>query len=609
MKGDPIWEATQMMLRYPYFLRKMWEATGNDRLDPLCWIDIDIARWLQHNIEQQVDCALLAYRGFGKTSKFTQTLPLWMGLRDPENRTAIISKTKPFTQSLLKGCRQWLDVVPFLNDLIPDASGRHRDRVSEFDFGPAKVTKDPSVAARGIESQLTGMHGSMLVCDDIETKENTKTISAREWIRLQTSEFRRITEPYDGTVIVIGTVHHEETIYEDLQRRGYEIRSYPVEVPSDIHVCGWEAPRVMRAKHHHEERLGRSLKESDHIPLHPGMSVDQVRRRLRDGRSEFAKQEMQCPRLGGDLKYPLRLTDLIVPPFEFDPHTAPVACQWGMESGHAKSTAWEHHDLPCLGWATDRLYKPFRTAELWEPYERTIACMDPSGGGDDETALAIVSVLRGMLWVKAVVGFEPGLGIDTQKVLLPMIDLLKHHAATELVIEANFGGQAIEQLVRPLLERHRVRKGEEDEKGWACSVRTITARAQKEARIIAALEPVMNAHRLVVSREALQPDDNRKRKYELQWQIAGMTREPGCLAHDDRVDALAMAVAELTPHLGYDTDTSESAAQRRARQAYIRQIEREIVGRDSGVRFFRTHPRERATARRPRKPKKRDPLI
>ena len=74
---------------------------------------------------------------------------------------------------------------------------------------------------------------------------------------------------------------------------------------------------------------------------------------------------------------------------------------------------------------------------------------------------------------------------------------------------------------------------------------------QKEARIIDTLEPVMNQHRLVVCPSVIDQDyrstegysSEAIQRYRLFYQMTRITRERGSLVQDDRLDALAGAVA------------------------------------------------------------------
>jgi hypothetical protein len=97
--------------------------------------------------------------------------------------------------------------------------------------------------------------------------------------------------------------------------------------------------------------------------------------------------------------------------------------------------------------------------------------------------------------------------------------------------------------------------------GHQCAVEEAEwSRAQKEARIIGTLEPVMNQHRLVVCKSVIDTDwrsvegraGDDAHRYRLFYQMTRITAERGSLAVYDRLDALAMAVAYWEDHMAVD---------------------------------------------------------
>ena len=84
---------------------------------------------------------------------------------------------------------------------------------------------------------------------------------------------------------------------------------------------------------------------------------------------------------------------------------------------------------------------------------------------------------------------------------------------------------------------------------------------QKERRILSVLEPVTQQHRLVVARSAIEWDlesiskiegEDGRHRYSLFHQFTHITRERECLTHEDRLDALSMAVGAFGELLGVD---------------------------------------------------------
>ena len=88
-------------------------------------------------------------------------------------------------------------------------------------------------------------------------------------------------------------------------------------------------------------------------------------------------------------------------------------------------------------------------------------------------------------------------------------------------------------------------------------IEEVRANVRKEDRIIDALEPVMNQHRLVIDRKVVEWDfksnpeapPEERLLYMLFYQMSRMCREKGAVKHDDRLDALAQGVKYYTDAL------------------------------------------------------------
>ena len=96
------------------------------------------------------------------------------------------------------------------------------------------------------------------------------------------------------------------------------------------------------------------------------------------------------------------------------------------------------------------------------------------------------------------------------------------------------------------------------------------ANVRKEDRIIDALEPVFNQHRMVIDPKVIQWDYNSNAdaasesrfQYMLGYQISRMCREKGAVRHDDRIDALAQGVKWYTD--AFAISANAAIAQRKA---------------------------------------------
>ena len=95
-----------------------------------------------------------------------------------------------------------------------------------------------------------------------------------------------------------------------------------------------------------------------------------------------------------------------------------------------------------------------------------------------------------------------------------------------------------------------------------CELEEVKHSKQKELRIIDTLEPVISGHKLIVAASVISKDFQSTReyptetahKYQLFWQMSHITRDKGSLGHDDRLDALAIAVAYWVEQMSQDVN-------------------------------------------------------
>jgi hypothetical protein len=136
-----------------------------------------------------------------------------------------------------------------------------------------------------------------------------------------------------------------------------------------------------------------------------------------------------------------------------------------------------------------------------------------------------------------------GTGMQTLEALA---NTAKKWNVKKIIIEANFGDGMFTKLLNPVLGRI-----------YPCSTEDVKHHVQKEKRIIDTLEPVMASHKLIVNQSLVEKDYSSvshyplddQHRYRLFYQLTRITREKGALASDDRLDALAMAVAYWVNHM------------------------------------------------------------
>lgn len=495
-------------------------------------LQYDIAEFMQHGPKRTV---IMAFRGVGK-SWICSAYVVHQLLLDPSKNFLVVSASKSRSDDFSTFTLRIINEIPCLQHLKP-RDGQRFSKVA-FDVAPAPPAHAPSVKSLGITSQLTGSRADVIVADDVEVPNNSQTQGMRDKLDEQVKEFEAIIKPLDTSrIIFLGTPQCEDSIYSKLQERGYNTRVWPSEYTTPDkaqHLYGDNlAPFVM--KDCHDENIGKSTE-----PLRFS-EMDLEERRLSYGRSGYALQFMLNPRLSDVDRYPLKINDLVV--MDIDNEVGPEKIVWAANPDNAYDNS-----LPNVGFNGDRFFRPFQTVGDHIPFTGSVMSIDPSGRGRDETAYAVVKMLNGQLFVPEAGGMRGGYSENTLKELAK---LAKAHNVNTIVIESNMGDGMFTELLKPILRTIH-----------PCSLEEVRHSQQKERRIIDTLEPVLNQHRLIVDPKVIKDDYQSAQSYPLEqqsrymllYQLSRITNDRGSLLQDDRLDALAIAIAYWTTQMAQDVD-------------------------------------------------------
>ena len=522
-------------LTFQVFLMECWKHL---RLPSPTPIQLDISEYIGDLRKSPRRVVVEAFRGVGK-SYITSAYVCYRLLLNPDIKCLVVSASKvraddfsTFTQRLIKE-------MPILEELIPREG--QRDSKISFDVGPSKAAHAPSVKSVGITGQLSGSRADLIIADDIEIPSNSQTQMMREKLGESIKEFDAVLSP-GGQVIFLGTPQCEQTIYDVLPQRGYEMRIWTARFPL-------EAQR--------EKYLGRIspfINELvDKAGMKPGEPTDPLRfseedlmeRELSYGKSGFALQFMLDTSLSDLDRYPLKLNDLVVMDLSTD--TAPETLVF------QRAPYLQIEDIPMVGLHGDKWYRPLDIGSKWIPYEGSVLAVDPSGRGRDETSWCVVKMLSGNLFLVAQGGVHGGGYSD--EVMGMLCKQAKNHKVNLVLVESNFGDGMFQALLEPHLK-----------KIYPVGIEEVRHQTQKEKRIIDVLEPVMNQHRLIVDTQVVHQDFQSTQhlppeaalSFQLFYQMTRITKDRGALRHDDRLDCLAMGVRYWVDRMNVEQQEAQS---------------------------------------------------
>lgn len=464
---------------------------------------------------------LEGFRGVAK-SFITCAYAVWRLWRNPQLKVMVVSASKDRADANAVFIKRIINALDFLEHLKPDPSKGNRDTQNLFDVAPAIPDISPSVKSVGITGQITGSRADVLISDDVEVPGNSGTQIQRDKLSEAVKEYDAILKP-GGQIIYLGTPQCEMSLYNELQNRGYVCRIYPVvypETPQERSNYGDNlAPFIA-------EKYDKNPEAYAGYPTDPARFNEEEieKRKLSYGKAGFALQFLLNTNLSDAEKYPLKVADFIVADLDMKESSL----KWSWASGHAQRLS----DVPCVALKGDYYYAPLMRSQEVSGYTGTVMAVDPSGRGKDETAYAVIKYLNGYLFLMEVGGYPNGYSDETLKILA---NKAKFWGVNNIVVEANFGDGMFTQLLKPVLNNIH-----------PCSVEEVKNNKQKELRIIDTLEPVMMRHKLIVNKSVVFDDYKvyeKDQQYSLIYQLTRISRERGALAHDDRLDALTMAVA------------------------------------------------------------------
>ena len=523
-----------MQADFKLFLQALW--TQLDLPSPTR-AQYAIADYLQNGPKR---LQIQAFRGVGK-SWITGAFVLWTLFNNAEKKIMIISASKERADNMSIFLQKLIIETPWLSHLRPKSDDARWSRIS-FDVN-CSPHQAPSVKSVGITGQLTGSRADLMILDDIEVPGNSMTEFMREKLLQLCTEAESILTPKDDSrIMFLGTPQTVFTVYRKLAERNYRPFVWPARYP--------------RKASNYEGLLAPQLQEDIDTGVEPWDvtddrfdDVDLIEREAAMGRSNFMLQFMLDTSLSDAEKFPLKMADLIVT--SVNPDKCPESIIWCSDPANVIK------DAPTVGLPGDYFYSPMQQQGEWLPYAETICSVDPSGRGSDETTAAYISQRNGFLYVHEMRAYRDGYSDNT---LLDILKGCKKFKASKLLIESNFGDGIVAELFKKHIQNLAMNIGIEETR----------ANVRKEDRIIDALEPILNQHRLVIDRSVIDwdyksnPDEAPEKRlmYMLFYQMSRMCREKGAVRHDDRIDCLAQGVKYFTDAFGISAQEEIKARKR-----------------------------------------------
>lgn len=517
-------------------------------------IQRDIANTLQYDPANYL--LVEAQRGEAKTT-ITSAYAIWHLIQNPSARVLVISAAGDMASQISSLMFRILFGMEVLECMRPcgdmmNASAKNFDVHHDL----KGIDKSPSVVSKGADSNIQGFRADLVIGDDIESKKNSKTAMAREVLLGIIDEFTAICS--NGKIVLLGTPQSSNSVYNILPSRGCTVRiwtgRYPT--PKQRPLYGdLLAPIIVKdIEEHPELQTGGGIDGDQGQVTDPIMFSEEKhqRKELQIGDTNYQLQYMLNTSLLDANKQVLKIEDAMF--MSIPPDKVYSEYMYGRGQGNQIVVP---QSSALVG---KRVYRPMEClTQCILSYQGRRMDIDPAGGGanGDEVGIAVTYYCNGYVYVPYCGGIKGGYDEAT---LDKILDLAEKYKANPICVEKNFGNGMFTAL---LIARARAR-------GTKVSIEEVYNTGCKELRMADVLEPLFSGHKIIFDESLIEQDIQEISKYPLTtrkiyslWhQINGLTRDKGCLAHDDKIDALSMACAHWANYLSVD---SAKAAQAKAR--------------------------------------------
>lgn len=494
-----------------------------------------------------------AMRGLGK-SLTSQIYTVWRLLRNQDEKIAVLSASQRRSVNWTTFVLNLIRRIPITSHIAPRPN--QRKSATSFDVDGATPADTPSVVSYGVDSQVTGARSTIVIYDDIEVLKNSASAQLREKLLMSAMEAMNTTIAGRSEAIILCTPQSQESVYNEMESKGFTPMHIPSEYPLKSEMDKYESklPQYILDNLKADESLhGTPIDERlDEIHL--------AKKKLEIGMSQYRLQYMLDTAMSDLYKYPLRLSDFIV--YDLDREIAPRFLE------HTSNPDYAVAGVKSFGFPGDRWMNPSYVSDDRSKYEQILMIIDPSGRGTDSTGFAVIATLHGRIYLLDFGGLEGGYSDET---LYELANIAKDYKVNEVVIEDNFGDGMFTKIISPIMANIH-----------PCSIEEIKSVTNKEMRIINTIEPLLNQHRIVISKQAIIRDVDKyknNKDYSFAYQLTHITQTAGSLKHDDTLDVVGIGIEYVKEAMERDVIKSAKQESQKDIDAQLEEFLARITGK------------------------------
>lgn len=387
---------------------------------------------------------LLVFRDSGK-STLAALYCAWLLQWEPNLRILVLSAEQALATKMTRNVRGVLERHPLTRGLLdPRPELWAADQLT---VRRSRVSRDPSLLARGIGGNITGCRADVVVCDDVEVPNTADTEEKRLQLRERLREVNFVLVP-NGLQLFIGTPHSHQSIYAETARA-------ELGEPAPF-LSGFRRLTLPLVRRSGEQRWKERFSDAD------------VDRFMDGGGPSKFRSQMQL--------LPTRPEDVRLDPDRLLPYDSPAT----ISSVHGRDV------LRIAG------RQMVSAAAAWDPaYGRP-------DRGDSSVVAAVFLDTEGHYWLHAIEylvvrpGADPEVDEATSLCRAVSAFLDRNHLPS-IAVETNGIGGFLPALLRQELRRS----------GVGATVIQRASSVAKDRRILEAFDPLLAARRLHVHRSVL----------------------------------------------------------------------------------------------------------
>lgn len=173
-------------------------------------LHIAISRWLATAWENgERELLLMAFRNSGK-STLVGLFCGWLLYRDPNLRILVLAGDFSLARKMVRNVGRIIERHPLTARLKPAHSEPWAS--DQFTVRRTAELRDPSMLAKGISANITGLRADVVICDDVEVPNTCDTSQKRSDLRTRLREMEYVLVP-GGLRLFVGTPHTYHSIY------------------------------------------------------------------------------------------------------------------------------------------------------------------------------------------------------------------------------------------------------------------------------------------------------------------------------------------------------------------------------------------------------------